>query len=59
MAGFNEYAMSLRIAPRPPMQLLFFIHPKHGITYRIPIHLDDDPVANAASWAPSQNQKRS
>lgn len=38
--GFNEYALRLKAEPEPPQQMLFFVHPKRGITARWAIYLD-------------------
>lgn len=40
--GYDEYAKNvLRAAPEPPTQPLFFVSPKHGITSRWNIHVEN------------------
>ncbi len=41
MSGFGEYARDLRFEAGPPVQNLFFVHPRWGITTRREISLED------------------
>lgn len=51
LKGFDEYARnSLRAVPSKPAQALFFIHPKHGITSRWEVLLDEAADVKAAEW---------
>jgi hypothetical protein len=43
LPGISEYARDGRFVPKPPLQLLTFVHPRHGITARWPILLEDRP----------------
>jgi hypothetical protein len=43
LPGLSEYARDGRFIAKPPLQLLTFIHPRHGITARWPILLEDRP----------------
>lgn len=45
LIGYNEYAKNRRFKYQKPMQALFFVHPKNGITFRIPIHCEESPYA--------------
>ena len=38
LKGLDEYAMGLNVRQEHPAQLLFTVHPKHGITWYVPIH---------------------
>ena len=38
LKGLDEYAMGLNVRQEHPSQMLFTVHPKHGITWYIPIH---------------------
>lgn len=53
LKGYDEYArLGLRARFQRAIQALFFVHPKHGITYNIPVFVDDVPAKAArASWA--------
>lgn len=39
--GYDEFAMGHRFTVEPPVQALWFTHPKHGITFQCPIFLED------------------
>lgn len=43
LPGISEYARDGRFTPRPPQQLLVFVHPRYGITARWPILLESRP----------------
>lgn len=51
LPGISEYARDGRFIPRPPLQLLTFIHPRHGITARWPILLEPRPALGASAPA--------
>ena len=38
LKGLDEYTMGLNVRQEHPSQMLFTVHPKHGITWFIPIH---------------------
>ena len=49
--GYNEYArLMLRVPYARPTQSLWFVHEKHGITYQIPIFLDDRHKHKRSEW---------
>lgn len=51
LKGFDEYARnSLRALPSKPSQSLFFIHPRHGVTSRWEVLLDESETTAAKEW---------
>lgn len=54
LKGFDEYArLFLRAKWQPPIQALWFTHPKRGVTCHWPVFLDDgetDTPAASAEW---------
>ena len=38
LKGLDEYAMGINVRQERPSQMLFTVHPKHGVTWYIPIH---------------------
>lgn len=49
--GYDEYArLFLRARYERPQQALFFTHEKHGITYRVPVFLDEGMSAGTGEW---------
>lgn len=51
LVGFNEYAkIFLRARYQPPIQALWFTHPKHGVTFQIPIYLDEVRSVETEGW---------
>lgn len=54
LKGYDEYArLFLRARYQPPSQALWFTHPKHGITYQVPIYLGEARTADQQwlTWA--------
>jgi hypothetical protein len=48
LKGYDEFArLFLRARYQPPTQLLWFVHPKHGSTFHIPVFVDESRVADA------------
>jgi hypothetical protein len=43
LPGYSEYAMRFRMKPAAPSQWLLFVHPRHGVTCRWPIKLEERP----------------
>lgn len=37
LKGYDEYAIGNRLKPQSPVQALWFVHPRHGITFMTPI----------------------
>lgn len=51
LKGFDEYArLMLRVEYEPPQQALWFQHPKWGITYQMPVVLDEPRRAPEGEW---------
>ena len=44
LKGYDEYANSGNFGYEMPKQALFMTHPKHGITFAMPVVLEDGPV---------------
>jgi hypothetical protein len=40
LKGFDEFAMSLSIAPEPPAQALWLTTEKHGRTIQMPVYAE-------------------
>ena len=43
LPGYTEYARDGRMTPKPAVQWLLFVHPKHGVTARWKVALDQTP----------------
>jgi len=51
LKGFDEYAKnSLRAVPSQPSQVLFFIHPRRGITSRWSVLVEEPKGAESTDW---------
>lgn len=42
LIGYNEYAYANNFGYEPPQQALWLSHPKHGITFSMPVNVDED-----------------
>lgn len=54
LKGYDEYASSNNFGYEPPRQALWITHPQHGITFSMPVNVDEPkpaPQANWVSWA--------
>jgi hypothetical protein len=53
LKGYDEYArLFLRARYQPPIQALWFTHPRRGVTAHWPVYLEDGPeVAADQPWA--------
>lgn len=54
LKGYDEYAFSNNFGFEPPRQALWITHPSHGITFSMPVNVDEPrpaPSANWISWA--------
>jgi hypothetical protein len=55
LKGYDEYAMSNRFSYEEPRQALWFTHPKHGITFQVPVISEYNPAKKPKSewvqWA--------
>lgn len=50
LKGYDEYANSNNFSFEPPQQSLHLTHPKHGVTYRMPVYCDPMRSAPKTSW---------
>jgi hypothetical protein len=50
LKGYDEYAYSNNFGFEAPQQALWITHPKHGITFRMPVYVDRKRVAPKTSW---------
>lgn len=50
LKGYDEYAYSNNFSFEVPQQALWLTHPKYGITYRMPVRLDEPQNAAKAGW---------
>ena len=44
LKGYDEYANSGNFGYESPKQALWMTHPRHGITFAMPVVLEDSPV---------------
>ena len=53
LKGMDEYAYQNNFGFERPQQALFITHPRHGITFRMPVNCDPAPAQGkkAAPWA--------
>ncbi len=50
LKGYDEYAYGNNFGFEVPQQALWLTHPKYGITLRMPVRLDEAPVATTQKW---------
>lgn len=50
LKGYDEYAYSANFGFELPQQALWITHPKHGITYRMPVFVERERAAAKSSW---------
>ena len=51
LKGYDEYArLFLRARYQPPIQALWWTHPKRGVTFQVPIYLEDQVTVNQSDW---------
>lgn len=50
LKGLDEYAYSNNFPYEVPQQALWLTHPKYGITYRMPVRLDEPRAAVSKGW---------
>ena len=50
LIGYNEYAYQGNFGFEEPQQALFITHKDRGITWRMPICLNDDSKETAGDW---------
>lgn len=50
LKGYDEYAFNGNFPFERPQQALWLTHPKHGITYRMPVYVDKRREAAPTEW---------
>ena len=50
LKGYDEYAYSNNFAFEKPQQALWLTHPRYGITYRMPVYVDDRGKTPKTAW---------
>jgi len=50
LKGLDEYAFSNNFPFEVPQQALWLTHPKYGITYRMPVRLDEPKESKKQNW---------
>ena len=50
LKGYDEYAYSNNFPYERPQQALWVTHPRHGITYRMPVFVDRAVAAKKSEW---------
>jgi len=58
LKGYDEYAWANNFSCEPPQQALWITHPRHGITFRMPVYCEPGPKVNKTAWVnvPVANQ---
>jgi hypothetical protein len=50
LVGYNEFAHINNFPYEPPQQSLWLTHPEHGITFSMPIRVDDAGIPSPSTW---------
>jgi hypothetical protein len=50
LKGYDEYAYQNNFGFEEPQQALFVVHPRHGITFRMPVNCEQKPAPRKAEW---------
>lgn len=50
LKGYDEYANANNFGYEPPRQALWITHPSHGITFSMPVSVDEPRKVEAESW---------
>jgi hypothetical protein len=50
LKGYDEYAYSNNFGYEPPRQALWVTHPSHGITFSMPVNVDEPRKIEQSSW---------
>lgn len=64
LKGYDEYAYAGNFGYEPAQQALWITHPRHGITFSMPVNLDEDEngvkigAKGAEPWVSFHNAKR-
>jgi|TARA_R110002020_G_scaffold594_7_gene3028 hypothetical protein len=48
--GYDEYAYSNRFTSERPQQALWFTHPEYGVTFQVPVVVDEPTGAKSKDW---------
>lgn len=61
MKGYDEYASESNFSYEPPQQALWITHPRHGITYRMPVYCEVNTRSPKSAWVsiPTANMAKS
>jgi len=50
LKGYDEYANQGNFGFEPPRQPLWITNAKHGITFRMPVNVEESPHKSDAGW---------
>jgi len=50
LKGYDEYAYSNNFGFEPPRQAMWITHPEHGITFSIPVYVDEVKKVQTKEW---------
>ena len=50
LKGYDEYAFSNNFGFEEPTQAMWMTHPRHGVTYRMPVYCEKAKRKSKASW---------
>ena len=50
LKGYDEYAYSNNFGFEPPRQAMWITHPEHGITFSIPVYVDEVKKVQVKEW---------
>lgn len=50
LKGYDEYAYQNNFGFEVPQQALFIVHPRHGITFRMPVNCEAGPRPEKTEW---------
>ena len=48
--GYDEYAYSNRFVSERPQQALWFTHPQYGVTFQVPVVVEEPQLSKSKSW---------
>jgi len=57
LKGYDEYAYNNNFPFEPPQQALWVTHPRHGITYRMPVKLSESTPKADTPWVSWKESK--
>ena len=50
LVGYGEYSNQANFDVEPPIQAMWITHPQHGITYHIPLYVDEPADRKPGEW---------